>query len=123
MKTKMITSIILIITLAFWVIWDIYVAHNAVKGDTISEITLATSYIAPFIAAAWGVIMGHLFWPMKEITNKWQKMIALGIWGAILLTLTLFQIIPGNMATVPILFISHFVLGHFLWPQKIKPEI
>lgn len=120
--TKKTTSIILIVTLAIWVIWDVFVATNAVKGDTISEITLAVSYLSLFIPSAWGIIMGHLFWPSKTIKYKWPRIYALWAWGAALLVLSIFKVFPGTMATVPIAFLVNFVIGHFLWPQKVAPK-
>lgn len=45
--------------------WDIVVAANREKGDTISEILLRSSRTVPIIAAAWGILTGHLFWPQR----------------------------------------------------------
>ena len=122
MKTKIITSVILIATLALWLVWDIVVATNAPKGDTISEITLAVSYVAPVIPATWGVICGHLFWPMKTITHKWAKIYVMWGWGAFFTMLCVLGAVPGTMVSVPIIFLAHFVLGHYLWPQNVKPD-
>lgn len=120
--TKKITSILLIVTLSIWVIWDVFVATNDVKNDTISEITLAVSYVALFIPAAWGVIMGHLFWPSKSIAYKWPRVWAMWGWGAFVLVMSILKVVPGNMTTVPIVFLLHFLIGHFLWPQKVAPK-
>jgi hypothetical protein len=122
MKTKIVTSILLIVSLSFWLVWDVVVATNAIKGDTISEITLATSYVATFIPSAWGIICGHLFWPAKEIEHKWLKIKILWGWGVLILVINVFQLIPGNMTTVPIFFLVNFIVGHFLWPQKVAPK-
>jgi len=120
--TKKITSILLIVTLSIWVVWDVFVATNNVKNDTISEITLAVSYLALFIPAAWGIIMGHLFWPSESIKYKWPKIWIMWGWGALVLVLSIFKAVPGNMTTVPIVFLVNFVIGHFLWPQKVAPK-
>lgn len=122
MKTKVVTSVILIVTLVLWTAWDVFVATNEAKGDTISEITLAVSYAALFIPATWGVIMGHLFWPSKTIKYKWARIYTMWGWGAFVLVMSIFKVIPGNMSTVPVVFLVHFVMGHFLWPQKVAPE-
>jgi len=102
--------------------WDVFVATNKTKGDTISEITLAVSYLTLLIPAAWGIIMGHLFWPMKNIAYKWERIYVMWGWGAVILGLSIFKVVPGTMVTVPIVFLLHFLLGHFLWPQKVVPK-
>ena len=45
--------------------WDIVVAANKQRGDTISEILLRSSRRVPIVAAAWGILTGHLFWPQR----------------------------------------------------------
>jgi hypothetical protein len=120
MKTKIITSIILVVTLAIWLVWDVVVATNEPKGDTISEITLATSYLALFIPAAWGVIMGHLFWPSMSLKYKWPRIYVLWGWAVVLLVLSIFKVVPSTMYTIPIVFLIHFLMGHYLWPQKAQ---
>lgn len=121
MKTKIITIVLLIVTLTLWLVWDVFVATNEAKGDTISELTLYASYLAPFIPAAWGIICGHLFWPMKEITYKWPRIYVMWGYGSAFGAACIFGAVPGNMVSVPILFLSHFLIGHFMWPQKVRP--
>jgi hypothetical protein len=52
---------------AFLIVWDIKVATNKDRGDTISEITLAASrrgwWSLPVLAWVCGILMGHLWWP------------------------------------------------------------
>lgn len=47
--------------------WDVVVATNAVRGDTISEVTLAFARRYPVasvgVGLALGIVLGHLFWP------------------------------------------------------------
>jgi hypothetical protein len=45
--------------------WDIVAAANKHEGDTISEILLRSSQRVPVIAAVWGILTGHLFWPQR----------------------------------------------------------
>lgn len=45
--------------------WDIVAAANKQKGDTISEVLLRSSQRVPVIAAVWGILTGHLFWPQR----------------------------------------------------------
>lgn len=60
-KTKMITGIIMIVSILIWIIWDFIVGFNGTKGDTISEIGLWVGRLAPVIAMAVGVIVAHIF--------------------------------------------------------------
>jgi hypothetical protein len=59
------TKRIILIGLVSWGLWDIYVASNSMKGDTISEIVLAWAWKRPIVPFITGVVMGHLFWPQK----------------------------------------------------------
>lgn len=65
--TRAITIVVLFVSAAALVVWDIVVAANSVPGDTISEITLAFTQGHPVagmgITLAIGIILGHLFWP------------------------------------------------------------
>ena len=62
---KKVTITILLVTAAILIGWDIYVAANKDSGDTISEIMLWVSS-RPVIPFAFGVVMGHLFWPQYK---------------------------------------------------------
>lgn len=46
--------------------WDVVVATNKKKGDTISEMLLAAGKNTPMLAVAWGILTGHLFWPQAK---------------------------------------------------------
>lgn len=59
---KKVTISILIAVALLLIGWDIYVAVNKDEGDTISEIFLWVSR-HPIVPCAFGVLMGHLFWP------------------------------------------------------------
>lgn len=62
-----ITMFILLGVIAFLIVWDIYVATNKERGDTISEIFLAASVNRPIsgvvLGLACGILIGHLWWP------------------------------------------------------------
>jgi hypothetical protein len=62
---KQITAGLIVATIAGLVGWDIVVASNKEKGDTISEILLRAARKVPAVAMAWGVLSGHLFWPQR----------------------------------------------------------
>lgn len=61
MTFKYITSVVMIAGIALWIGWDLIVATNKTRGDTISEITLAISMLAPVLPFAVGFLAGHLF--------------------------------------------------------------
>jgi hypothetical protein len=64
-KAKKITLGVMGAASAVLIGWDIVVAANKQKGDTISEILLRSSRRVPIIATAWGILTGHLFWPQR----------------------------------------------------------
>jgi len=61
-KAKKITLGIMLASTAALVGWDVVVASNKERGDTISEILLHAAQHVPIVAVAWGVLTGHLFW-------------------------------------------------------------
>jgi hypothetical protein len=66
-KTQRITRAVIIGVILIAVGWDIHVAWNAKPGDTISEMVLFFVMKHPTIPFLVGYIMGHLFWPQKEV--------------------------------------------------------
>lgn len=64
-KAKKITLGVMGAAAAALIGWDIVAAANKQKGDTISEILLRSSKRVPIVAAAWGILTGHLFWPQR----------------------------------------------------------
>lgn len=65
MKTRNLTIWILIGVSIILIGYDIYVAVNDVKEDTISEVLLYYGRQFMIIPFGLGVIMGHLFWPQR----------------------------------------------------------
>jgi len=99
--------------------WDIVVATNAEKGDTISELVLGAASKHPSLAFAWGGLTGHLFWPRKEpiFWRKPHTAFLLGTLAAAMLAIEFFvtlKVLPIGPLLVGI------ALGHWLWPQKSK---
>lgn len=64
-KAKKITLGVMATAAIALVGWDVVVAANDQKGDTVSEILFRSSRRVPLIAAAWGILTGHLFWPQR----------------------------------------------------------
>lgn len=58
MDTRDITQVIIIATVAVWIIWDIWVAANKTPGDTESEV-IRDYTIYPAIPASLGALLGH----------------------------------------------------------------
>jgi hypothetical protein len=67
--TKLITQILMLATVLIWIGWDIYVASNSTRGDTISEITLRFYHEHPgltlLLVGALCYLAGHLFWSQR----------------------------------------------------------
>lgn len=98
-----------------YIILDVFWATNAEHGDTISEVTLAFGHKWMFIPAAFGVLVGHLFWPTsKRIEHKWAR---IGLLWAIGLVVIAADIL-GWASFHPVLVVAVFTpVGHLLWPQ------
>jgi len=60
---KKITTAVIVGTILAVSAYDVWPAMTKKKGDTISEVLLAAAKERPIIAAVWGVLTGHLFWP------------------------------------------------------------
>lgn len=62
MNTTALTSYIILGATALLIAYDVYVAVNDTRGDTISELVTKHSLKRPIIPFAFGVIIGHWFW-------------------------------------------------------------
>jgi hypothetical protein len=66
-KVAAITMYLMLAALVGLIVWDVVVATNKDRGDTISEITLAASVQQPhsgfIVGLAFGILVGHLWWP------------------------------------------------------------
>jgi hypothetical protein len=63
--SRKVTIGILIATTLGLVAWDVYVAVNGVRGDTISEILLEFAQKHPVLPFAIGVLCGHTLWGQR----------------------------------------------------------
>jgi hypothetical protein len=114
--TKTLTIVFLIAATTFICLWDVFVATNPVKGDTVSEIVLAFSFKHWFLPLVLGVVCGHLFWPVVKVEDKWVRLIVLWVIGALCFVLDLAEVFSGIVPILP--FLGGLVLGHLLWPQS-----
>lgn len=117
MNTKTITISVMLLGIIAWIGWDIYVATNSIRGDTISEITLGVSYSWSIIPFMGGVLVGHLWWPSTVRFHKTTRLIillstCLGVF--IVDRIFVKEFIPA----VPLFF--GIFAGHYFWPQVKK---
>jgi len=94
--------------------WDVYVTVNDVKGDTISELLRTWAWKWPTIPFVCGVVLGHLFWNVDRLINKWRKIYVL--WGVCASILAVDILWVENVAPV-LPAVLGVVIGHWLWPQ------
>lgn len=67
----MITSVVLIATVAIWIVFDIWIYYRAGYNETISAKIYTKSIKWPFIMFFGGLLAGHFWWPMViEICPK-----------------------------------------------------
>lgn len=115
MWAKRVTVALLIAATAALIGWDIYVASNGVRGDTISEIILATSRQIWTLPLALGIVVGHLMWPTTTPRSGWASASILMAVGAIGIMLDVIGH-PQVMPAVP--FAIGALIGHFGWGQR-----
>lgn len=112
------TKWFLLISGIIWLVYDIIMAANGKKGDTISEVTLFYSFKNSFIPFAVGYLAGHLFWPRKK--EELNIFISIGL-GIVLGIITFFINRLSGISFYPIIWMTVGIpLGHFIWWQEIK---
>lgn len=60
MNTKLITTVVTVVSIIGLVAWDLVVNFNKIEGDTISEVAGSVFKAAPILAVVLGVVAGHL---------------------------------------------------------------
>lgn len=65
MKNRKLSITIMVVTTLALIAWDIWVYITPEKGDTISEI-IAFYSDHPLLPFAFGVLIGHWFWPQPR---------------------------------------------------------
>jgi len=109
------TALYLSVPAALLLAWDIFVAANDVKDDTISELLrdLGTAvYTLPFL---FGIVMGHLFENSDTRPNRFKMLFPVAI-AVVLLDITGYMHYPGGNF---IFFTFGVGFGAYLWPQKM----
>jgi hypothetical protein len=116
-KTARLTKLFIWVVASVAIGLDVYWATNGTPGDTISEITKAYSWKWASIPTAYGVITGHLFWPVfGEVRLKWERIMALWLLAIPIVVadiVDLYDVIPLIPLAIAI------PLGRLLWPQSV----
>jgi len=106
-----------LVTIAI-IAYDIWVAVEPTRGDTISEIMSGLGYNLPIIPYAWGVLMAHFF-ARRTFANvslkpaiRYTMLIGSGI---LVGALSLAGWLPANPPLA--WFIVGAIAGYQLWPQ------
>lgn len=112
------TKWVILVVATIVIAYDVIVATNAARGDTISEVTLAWGHEWATLPFLWGMLLGHLFAPRNfRIDYKWER---LGIlWCLVIISMILdffdwydvYPLIPSGIG---------LVAGAFLWPQHYR---
>ena len=117
------TTILLILCSLILLAWDVKVATNEVKDDTISELLRDVSWdvwLLPFMLMG---VMGHLFWNRPGVHKETKHALLIG--SCLVIGL---RDIVWHVASLPPLPYANlacgavgFVLGARWWPQLRPP--
>ena len=116
-KTVNITRFIIAIVTLGLIGFDIFVAIEPTKGDTISEVIGSLGSSLPIIPFIWGVLGGHFFlrrswYTYPKILKRWRFHF-LGVIGIVIGASSFFDMFP-----VPLLWlILGIAVGNVFWPQ------
>ena len=109
--------------------FDVYLAFNHVKGDTISAIIYETSLQTFLLPYTFGILMGHFFWPSSNaLQESWAKGTCLAMAAASFLLIDIYMLLGRNKSskmyailrrcTIVVFAIGVF-LGHWIWAQPL----
>ena len=119
--TKIVIAIVLVIIFG----WDVVVANNPWRADSISEVTIWAALRSLTVPMFLGYVSGHLTWPGTKRNPVWFVFMMAGIFLAIVLTLDIltwtkmatWQWLNFIRAWPPLIFLPAYVLGRVCWPQ------
>lgn len=119
------TKTIMAASIALLIGWDVVVANNPWRADTVSEITLWANLRSYTLVAALGYVSGHLTWPAKNKRPLWVVLSFSFVFAASLLLLDLltwtgvvnWKALSFVRAWPPLVFLPSYVLGRLFWPQ------
>jgi hypothetical protein len=123
-KLRKITAILLAVFTVILLVWDIDVANNDVRDDTVSELLRDISYnwwTLPFVLMG---IMGHLFWnrpgPNRGL-QFWKLAIATAL-VAVRDLVNLAHPLSSSIYANLIVGVVGFFCGALWWPQLAPAE-
>lgn len=113
------------------IIFDIFLATNSTKGDTISELVGFYSLKSLLLPAFAGILAGHFWWYNTYFDAPWWAVIGIfSMLGLLWLVMDIHMIliakeriiasgVLGFLRKYPIInFSIHVIIGHLLWGQS-----
>lgn len=122
-SNRTITIVLLVVAATVLLFWDVYVATNDVKDDTISEFLRDLSYdfwILPYLLMG---VMGHLFWNRDEGSSRTfrpQVLVGSSVLVGLRDVVNAFVALPTHPYAPLVTGLIGFTVGAMFWPQARK---
>jgi len=125
-KWKLASLIIFPTLIGFFLGWDCVVANNPFRADTASEGGIWSVLRSLTLAAAGGILLGHLTWPAKARNTLKIVLICLGsiavfmlVWDVLIWTKVVqWKWLLFIKAWPPITILCFYPVGRLCWPQE-----
>lgn len=118
-KWVAVTQKFILVMVGVIIVFDLFLALNDERGDTISEVMKEWAYRRFFVVTwAWGVLAGHLFLthPAPVIAPPWNIWLLLGLTVVLLGVGFGYRGIVGVQVQL-VLLVAGVIAGRLLWPQ------
>lgn len=124
-KTHYMTIVIMVVCALGFIGWDVYVVNNEIKGDSISAILYEASLRISLIPYLVGILLGHLFWPKKELSliknNATTGLMVCLYVGLIPMIFDIINLLVWKQDIIPLAgLMLGLLVGHFFWINKGK---
>lgn len=120
-KQRLISQIILVSTGAIWLIWDLFPAINAGRGDTLSENIRDFSRHVIFLPLLWGCLGAHFFINLGQADNYIARFYVLIGFAVAAVALDLVLWFTNQIQYTPDMRIAAYFVGNaiglLLWSQ------
>ncbi len=106
------------------VVWDVFLALDAVDGNTWSEVMRAASVGNPVLPWLFGILIGHLYHHRDDLAPIFDSDAA----ESVLMLLTLLLIVAGFVFNgldgwqVTVMALAGIAAGYLLWPKHRQAE-
>lgn len=121
MSARLISSVLIVVTLIVWILWDIYAALFGGPGATESEVIRDWASYHPSIAVGLGTVAGHWFINRPPIKDDDWRMASMIVCWSTLATFMLFDFVTQLFTAYPIYPLLTFAvgmgMGALLWPM------